>query len=244
MASPRKRFRIEETLVEELPEGLPLPGSDVDARFGEIMTELRALRSMMSSQAAAPSSVPPAAVEALQQQMAEARKLQMEFSVIDQAIKRTKVETVETEDQSLDGGQLARATQELAAVYAGTSEATDRILKSAEDIEQISGTLLAALKNEHEKNLAQDIQDQVTQIFEACNFHDLTGQRINKVLSALNMIEDHISQMIGIWSAIERFTNHVARLSNVPQADSLLNGPKLEGDEGHSSQNDIDALFH
>ena len=25
--------------------------------------------------------------------------------------------------------------------------------------------------------------------------------------------------------------------------DRLLNGPKLDGDEGHASQNDIDALF-
>lgn len=244
MSAKRKRFRIEEAMVEEMPETFPMVGPDIDARFAEIMAEIRALRAAMSSQAPAQSGVPSAAAEALQQQMAEARKLQMEFSVIDQAIKRTKVEASDAEEQSLDGGQLGRATQELAAVYAGTSEATDRILKSAEDIEQISGTLIAALKSEHEKNLAQDIQDQVTQIFEACNFHDLTGQRINKVLSSLKLIDDHISQMIGIWSAIERFTNHVARLSNAPQADSLLNGPKLDGDEGHSSQNDIDALFH
>ncbi|MCZ7641801.1 MAG: hypothetical protein M5U33_02320 [Pseudorhodoplanes sp.] len=49
--------------------------------------------------------------------------------------------------------------------------------------------------------------------------------------------------MIEIWSAIERFTNYVARLSPA-DANSMLNGPKLEGDEGHASQNDIDSLFH
>jgi chemotaxis protein CheZ len=81
-------------------------------------------------------------------------------------------------------------------------------------------------------------------MFEACNFHDLTGQRINKVVSTLKMVDDQMTQMVEIWSAIERFTNHVARLSTPQQGDSLLNGPKLDGDEGHSSQNDIDALFH
>jgi chemotaxis protein CheZ len=243
MSAQRKRFRIEGAMLDVMPQAIPVAASELDSRFDEIMSEIRALRTMVTAPNARAEPAP-AAIEAYEKQVAEARKLQQEFSVIDQAIKRTKGELPEAEDQGLDGGQLARATQELAAVYAGTSEATDRILKSAEDIEQISGTLIAGLKSEHEKNLAQDIQDQVTQIFEACNFHDLTGQRINKVLSSLKLIDDHISQMIGIWSAIERFTNHVARLSNAPQTDSLLNGPKLDGDEGHSSQNDIDALFH
>ncbi|MGE3145314.1 MAG: protein phosphatase CheZ [Pseudorhodoplanes sp.] len=243
MATKGKRFRIEETMLEAMPESIPAAGADLDARFGEIMSEIRALRAMVAS-AGETRGLPNVAQEALQQQIAEARKLQMEFTVIDRAIKRSKAESEQAEDQSLDGGQLARATQELAAVCAGTSEATDRILKSAEDIEQIAATLIATVKNEHEKSLVHDIQDHVTQIFEACNFHDLTGQRISKALSALKLIEDHIAQMIGIWSAIERFTNHVARLSNVPQTDALLNGPKLEGDEGHSSQTDIDALFH
>lgn len=244
MSARRKRFRIEEAMLDGMPQAIPV-AAEFDSRFEEIVSEIRALRSIISTMNTRVDPAP-AAIQAIEQQVAEARKLQQEFSVIDQAIKRTKGElpAAEDEDQSLDGGQLARATQELAAVYAGTSDATDRILKSAEDIEQISGTLIAGLKSEHEKNLAQDIQDHVTQIFEACNFHDLTGQRINKVLSSLKLIDDHISQMIGIWSAIERFTNHVARLSNVPQADSLLNGPKLDSDEGHSSQNDIDALFH
>jgi len=37
------------------------------------------------------------------------------------------------------------------------------------------------LKDNFERGLAQDIRDQVTQIFEACNFQDLTSQRVVKV---------------------------------------------------------------
>lgn len=216
---------------------------DSDERFGEIMSEIRALRAMIASIGKS-NGGGSSAVDVYEQQIAEARKLQAELSVIDEAIKQTKGDLTTIREQGIDDGQMDRVVQELQAVYSGTSEATDRILKAAEDIEQLSSTLSASLKNEHEKNLAQDIQDQVTQMFEACNFHDLTGQRINKVISTLKLVEDHMSQMVEIWSAIERFTNHVARLSTAPQGDSLLNGPKLDGDEGHSSQNDIDALFH
>lgn len=216
---------------------------DSDERFSEIMTEIRALRAMIAPNGKSAGSAP-SAVEVYEQQIAEARKLQAELSVIDEAIKQTKGDLTTMHEQGIDDGQMDRVVQELQAVYSGTSDATDRILKAAEDIEQLSSTLIASLKNEHEKNLAQDIQDQVTQMFEACNFHDLTGQRINKVISTLKMVDDQMTQMVEIWSAIERFTNHVARLSTPQQGDSLLNGPKLDGDEGHSSQNDIDALFH
>ena len=49
--------------------------------------------------------------------------------------------------------------------------------------------------------------------------------------------------MVEIWSAIERFTNYVGR-ARPRRATNLLNGPKLDGDDGHASQDDIDALFH
>ena len=116
-------------------------------------------------------------------------------------------------EHGLDGGQIARVMQELAAVKEGTTDATDRLLKAAETIEQTSTTLAAALKGGHEQGMAQDIQDQVTQIFEACNFHDLTSQRISKVVTTLKSVEDHLAQMVEIWNAIERFTNYVGRLA-------------------------------
>jgi hypothetical protein len=49
--------------------------------------------------------------------------------------------------------------------------------------------------------------------------------------------------MTEIWSVIERFGADEAR-SAALSADSLINGPKLEGEAGHSSQDEIDALFH
>lgn len=244
MPKQRKVFRIEEMSHGEMPIEFSEGHAEHASRHAELMAELRALRSMMLSvkpgDAAAPEQK---IVEVFQAQASEARKLKIELDVIDQAIKKTKGEMVSMQDHGLDGGQMARVTQELAAVQDNTSDATDRILKAAETIEQASTTLSAALKGGHEQGMAQDIQDQVTQIFEACNFHDLTSQRISKVVTTLKQVEDHIAQMVEIWSAIERFTNYVGRLAP-PNNESMLNGPKLDGDEGHASQNDIDSMFH
>lgn len=241
MPGPRKIFRIEEMFsAGEVPAQFA-DDPDQAERHGEIMAELRALRSAL---AAINGNGDSKKAEVLQAQIVEAQKFRSELDVIDQAIKRTKSDIVSVQDHGLDGGQISRVTQELNAVVQGTTEATDRLLKSAETIEQTSSMLAASLKTEHEQGLAQDIQDQVTQIFEACNFHDLTSQRITKALATLNQVQDHLGQMVVIWDAIERFTNYVAHLAPQSEAESMLNGPKLDGDPGHASQNDIDSLFH
>ena len=154
----------------------------------KLMAELRALRAHDGCEAERRRSGSKSAQRAdtkVDASCAEARKLKIEFDVIEQAIKKTKGEMVSLPEHGLDGGQIARVMQELAAVKEGTTDATDRLLKAAETIEQTSSTLVAALKGGHEQGMAQDIQDQVTQIFEACNFHDLTSQRISKVVTTL-----------------------------------------------------------
>ena len=118
------------------------------------------------------------------------------------------------QDQSLDGGQIARVTQELAAVKEGTTRC-DRPPPASRrtDRTDLHHARRRAQGRRTNKGMAQDIQDQVTQIFEACNFHDLTSQRISKVVTTLKLVEDHLAQMVEIWNAIERFTNYVGRLA-------------------------------
>jgi len=78
---------------------------------------------------------------------------------------------------------------------------------------------------------------------EACNFQDLTGQRISKVDG-----DDEIHRtpyhtvMMDIWGGIDAIKAHApgagrrSRRRWPPPAD---NGPKLAGDAGHASQDDI-----
>jgi chemotaxis protein CheZ len=84
----------------------------------------------------------------------------------------------------------------------------------------------------------------VVSIFEACNFQDLTGQRISKVMATMKFIETHITVMMDIWGGVDAIRAHAPAIIDERQGDArLLNGPKTEGDIGHASQNDIDALF-
>ena len=94
------------------------------------------------------------------------------------------------------------------------------------------------------KILSEEIQERVVSIFEACNFQDLTGQRISKVMTTMKFIENHITVMMDIWGGVDAIKAHAPPIVDDRDDDAkLLNGPKLDGDAGHASQNDIDALF-
>lgn len=240
MAAQRKTYRIEEFMQSEQPMAAAQDG-DVTAAHNELLAEIRALRASIESRSE-PRTLP-CAVTQPEAPSQEVRKLKIELDVIGGAIKQTRTEIVSLQDQGFDSSRVARVAKELEAVFDNTSNATERILKAAEEIDESANALTAMLKGDHEQGLARDIQDRVTAIFEACNFHDLTGQRISKVAATLKMVEDHLARMMEIWSVIERFNIDAAQ-SAAQNLDGLLNGPKLDGDNGHSTQDDIDKLFH
>jgi chemotaxis protein CheZ len=238
MTAQRKVFRIEERMqAGQEPQDALAP--DAPTFPHDVIAELRALRAMMEQLLPASDR----RAESPDRQSQEVRKLKIELDVIGGAIKQTRTEIVSLQEQGFDSARIARVTKELEAVFDDTSGATNRILKAAEEIDQGANALASLLKGTHEQGLAQDIQDRVTAIFEACNFHDLTGQRISKVAGTLNLVEEHLARMMEIWTVIERFNVEAAQ-SAACNLDGLLNGPKLDGDNGHSSQDEIDKLFH
>jgi chemotaxis protein CheZ len=235
----QKIFRVERNSEREAL--VAIPGTTNPARqHDEIMTELRELRALIDPQQE--QSIHQ--IEAQKAKLTEFQKLKQELDLVYDAIKRTKQEIATLHVSGFHGPEMARAAGELGAIVGGTETATQSILSAAEDIDQAANTLSAAVRSEQERGLTQDIQERVIKIFEACNFQDLTGQRISKVVATLRFIEHHIVQMIDIWGGIEALEEFKPEAFPERQGDrSLLNGPKLDGDAGHASQDDIDALF-
>ncbi len=131
--------------------------------------------------------------------------LKVVLDAIYEAIAQTKKEIAPLHHTTgSKGEEMTRVTNELDAVVDGTEGATETILAAAEFIDETANTLSARVGKE-DSELANDIQDKVVQIFEACNFQDLTGQRITKVVGTLRFVEDRIMQMMDIWGGIETF---------------------------------------
>jgi chemotaxis protein CheZ len=241
MPVQRKVFRIEESARPRAAEAGSYPQdalSRQDAPRQDVMRELQALRELMQPRV----SIDRDAVERAQAQIAEAQAYNHELGLIYAAVERTRHEMIALGVEAETNERTSRAGRELAAIAGGTERATQSILQAAEDIDQAAQALSGSAKSTHEKGLAQDIQDRVVQIFEACNFQDLTGQRVNHVLATLQFVEEHLARLLDIWRDIEGF-EPVVLAAEAEENRRFLNGPKLPGDAGHFDQDDIDTMF-
>jgi chemotaxis protein CheZ len=237
----RKVFRIEEMQHAGGQAYVPEPAPPTSLLQQQILAELAALRDLIQQR---PDRAPDADRTNGDVEAEGLRQLKDETDTIQRAINRTKQEIATLHVNGLNAPESGRAVRELDAVVGGTEQGIQSILASAEDIDEAANTLSAMLKNERERALAQDIRDQVIHIFEASNFQDLAGQRIAKVMATLKFIEDRINRMMEIWGGIEAFKDYTAAaLAERETPPALLNGPKLEGDSGHVSQDQIDAMF-
>jgi len=252
MPAQRKIFRIEQMGIDlaaeassarmaAAPVAAAAAVADMDSvrRHHELIAEIKALRMLVE-----PKDDAQRILETYQAQLVEMQKLKGELVIIHNAITRTKQEIATLHITGFHGQNMSRMTHELDAVVTGTEQATQAILNMVEDIDQFATTMIEQGRGEAEQSLGHAIQERVVKVFEACNFQDITGQRISKVVNTWKFIEGHVGQMMEIWGGIDAFKDFIPEAPSEPRGDdALLNGPKLDNDVGHVSQDDIDALF-
>ena len=160
-------------------------------------------------------------------------------SDIQDRLDRMKADIAELHAKGFVGGDSSRATSELRAVVDSTETATDAILAAAESIDGIAQRALDR-PDEDARSDAREIADRVTEIYEACNFQDIAGQRVSKVVASLQFIEERIATMVEVWQTLDPRFDPALRPGKEP---NLLNGPALKGDPDVVTQDDVDAMF-
>jgi chemotaxis protein CheZ len=165
------------------------------------------------------------------------RQLQHEADAIHGAIARTKQELAMLH-AGASGHSGPRAARELDAVVDGTERAAHQIMDAAETIAKAAKSLTTSQTKDDA--LTREIRDNVQRIFEACNFQDLSGQHIAKVMAMLQFIDESIVRMMEIWGGADAFKHYAGTPGSEP---GLLHGPKLAGESGHVTQDDIDAIL-
>lgn len=130
---------------------------------------------------------------------------------------------------------FSQMSDELDAIVESTEEATNIILESTEQIDDIIGSI--------DNKEAQDKLYECTgKIVVACSFQDITGQRVTKVVKSLKYIEERINSMISLWGEKEIAEEKVVKETEKDEYKRLLNGPQLKG-KG-TSQEDVDEMFN
>src|SRR5262249_31519583 len=132
------------------------------------------------------------------------------------AIARTKAEIAAIKPDVEQAGKFGEATEELDSIVNATEAATSDILAAAEQVQEVAWTL-------REQGLDPEVCDlldaKATDIYTACSFQDLTGQRTRKVIQVLRYLEGRINAMIDIWG-----------LDGTMAAEAGATAPEREGE--------------
>jgi chemotaxis protein CheZ len=169
-------------------------------------------------------------------------KVYADIEALARYINTARAEIAELRPDDINSTHLPAATDELTAIVGATEQATHTIFEAVEGIE--------ALTVQMEPEVASQVSAAVTSVFEACGFQDITGQRITKVVTALQKIESKVDALLNAFGddlkrdgaprSPEKRTTTPSGAPARPD-EHLLNGPQLP--ENAISQDDIDALF-
>ncbi len=195
------------------------------------------------------------AVEKLHKAVMEKQKnpvvdhARMDILEMAKAISKTRSEIAAMRTDG-DGDHMSVAAGEMDAIVQSTEKATNDILQAAEKIQEVAWRLREAGT---EEAACEEIDNCATEIYMACSFQDITGQRTTKVVRVLQYLEARINSMIEIWGLSEdgelggkANLDAGANRTNEKMTDErpdahLLNGPQMHEDA--LAQDNIDALL-
>lgn len=163
-------------------------------------------------------------------------KFYSELEELARYIRQAKHDIASIRPNDISTSYIPNATDELDAVVGATEEATNTIMDVCDSI--------SAIAAECTPEISEKLVACTTKVFEACNFQDITGQRITKVVETLKHIDSRIEAIVkAMGDEIHRASDaHLPR--NIHSADpekGLLNGPQLP--QSAISQEDIDKLL-
>lgn len=175
-----------------------------------------------------------------------AESLQTFFETMDSAVYRELREIAEyiasmrqeigaLQVNELKQTRIPAAGLELDAIVAATEKATHTIMTSAEAVMAADTSDGDAFKTLVDRKMLD--------IFEACSFQDITGQRIAKVVETLKHIEARVSRFTEAMGTRNtgQFLGADERARDERKQKLILHGPQL-ADQGNN-QSEVDSLF-
>lgn len=174
-------------------------------------------------------------------QKSEADVLKKELYGLFKYIQRVREEIAAINRPGKPRLHFENMSDQLDAIVKATEEATHTIMEAMEKNNDIVSKLKESITDADQLALLDRIAANGAEVFEACSFQDITGQRITKVVKSVTYVEDRVSALIEIWGKEEIEKIEVRPDNDVSKEEAMLQGPALEG-EG-ITQDEIDKLF-
>ncbi|GHU03823.1 hypothetical protein FACS1894205_1030 [Alphaproteobacteria bacterium] len=149
-------------------------------------------------------------------------------------IRGARAEIAALRPNGAQGDFIASATDELDAIVDATENAANKIMDGAEALE--------SLAQELPSEQGQKLTDITTGLYEACNFQDITGQRITKVVRVIKHVEERVEALIKVFGPEFGEPPSAGEEERPLTDEDLLNGPQLP--DSAADQAKIDAMFN
>lgn len=175
-----------------------------------------------------------------------------ELGSLAQFINQTRKELAEAKKDHIADKELPDAESQLDAIVTMTEQATGKIMDACDNLSNFHNDMrerLIAMDPPLDPDAMAGVEDAMTQaqtsithIYEACNFQDITGQRIQKVVKLLQDIERKVLKLVVTLGLAER--NDALdedTKAHLTEEVTLLNGPSMPG-QG-LEQDEIDAIL-
>lgn len=169
-----------------------------------------------------------------------------ELVEMSEALARTRREIAQIKPPHQFDRQLISAAAELDHIVEATEKATSDILQAAEEIQEVAWTLR---EGGTEIEFCDKIDQRATDIYTACSFQDITGQRTEKVVRALRFIEQRINAMIEIWGVDDiafKVDEIASRMQAFAQAAERVDAHLTSGPQSPREglkQDDVDRML-
>lgn len=179
-------------------------------------------------------------------------RLHADIEALANYINTAKAEISEIKADRINSEFLPEASDQLIAIVGTTEQATNDIFEAVELIEELTEKMTP--------ETAERVSEAVTRVYEACSFQDITGQRVSKVVTALQNVETKVHALLLAFGeesgaegreaapgtpdtpgTPETSGTSVEGTSPAPSDEDLMNGPQMPGEA--NSQDDIDALL-
>ena len=166
-------------------------------------------------------------------------------------INEARKELRQFQPKNIADKDIPDASDQLDAIVAQTEQATGGIMDSCEQLQGIHQRVKDRLIS-HEPPLDEDVlvgvddamieaENHITRIYESCNFQDLTGQRIMKIVNTLREIERQVLRMVVVFGMQNHELDEDER-KGFEEDVNLLEGPQLPGNS--LEQDDIDDILN
>lgn len=170
----------------------------------------------------------------------EQEYLKDELSGLLRYIQRVRTEIAAISRPADEDFKFESMGEQLDAIVKATETATNTIMAAMERNDGIIEKIRAKTKSKKLQELCDQLIENDNEVFEACSFQDITGQRVNKVVKSITYVEDRVTALVDVWGK-EELDKIVIKAEEKTEDEKLLEGPQMEG-KG-LSQSEVDALF-